>query len=66
MDRSFERVARGRDRSPHRPERSIDRVDMIIAELHDKSRTGCARAFYNATNGFSSELRKGENIVLHR
>lgn len=44
----------------------IDRVDMIIAELHDKYRSGCARAFYNATNGFSQELRKGENIVLLR
>ena len=44
----------------------IDRVDMIVAELHDKYRTGCARAFYGATGGFSTELRSGENVILIR
>ena len=44
----------------------IDSVRVIVAELHDKYRTGCARSFYNATNDFSSETRLGENILLTR
>ncbi|MEM6707981.1 MAG: FkbM family methyltransferase [Pseudomonadota bacterium] len=44
----------------------IDAVGAIAAELHDKYRPGCARAFYNATNGFSREWRQGENIILRR
>lgn len=44
----------------------IDRVEAIVAELHDKYRNGCARAFYNATNDFPNELRLGENVVVSR
>lgn len=44
----------------------IDRVDCIVAELHDKYRTGCARAFYRATGDFPIEYRRGENIFLQR
>jgi FkbM family methyltransferase len=44
----------------------INSVGVIVAELHDKYRMGCARAFYNATNGFAHEARLGENILLRR
>jgi FkbM family methyltransferase len=44
----------------------IDHVNVIAAELHDKYRPGCSRAFYNATNGFEFERRIGENVVVMR
>ncbi len=44
----------------------IDNVDVIVAELHDKYRVGCARAFYVATQDFPHERRLGENIIVSR
>lgn len=44
----------------------IDKVGMIIAELHDKLKPGSNRSFYNATNGFGIEWRQGENICVAR
>ncbi len=44
----------------------IDSVGVVVAELHDKYRIGCSRAFYNATNGFAHESRLGENILVLR
>ena len=44
----------------------IDSVDVIVAELHDKYRVGCARAFYVATQDFPCERRLGENIIISR
>jgi FkbM family methyltransferase len=42
----------------------ISKVGIIAIELHDRYKMGCSRSFYNATNGFELEIRKGENIFL--
>lgn len=42
----------------------IDRVGMLVVELHDGERIGSSRTFYNATNGFDDEWRVGENVYL--
>ncbi|MEM7466768.1 MAG: FkbM family methyltransferase [Pseudomonadota bacterium] len=44
----------------------INSVRSIIIELHDRFRPGCARSFYNGSNGFDTEWRRGENIFLSR
>ncbi|HVW84830.1 MAG TPA: FkbM family methyltransferase [Bryobacteraceae bacterium] len=44
----------------------IDRVDMIVVELHDRFRAGCSRSFYNATSEFRYEWHKGETTVMAR
>lgn len=44
----------------------IEKVNSIIAELHDYIKVGCNRAFYNNTNGFDSEWQRGENIYLSK
>ncbi len=44
----------------------IDRIGVLIVELHDKLKPGSNRSFYNATNGFGLEWRQGENIYLAR
>ena len=44
----------------------IDSVGVIVAEVHDKYRVGCSRAFYNATQDFPDEVRLGENILMLR
>ena len=44
----------------------IDRVGILIIELHEHLKTGCSRNFYNATNHFSSEWLQGENVFLTR
>jgi FkbM family methyltransferase len=46
--------------------RWIDRVGVLIVELHERLRGGCNRRFYNATNGFELEWRRGENVYLAR
>jgi hypothetical protein len=33
-------------------------------ELHDKTKTGCSRSVYQATQGFEFEWRKGETTFL--
>lgn len=42
----------------------ISKVGIIAIELHDRYKMGCSRSFYNATNSFDVEIRKGENIFL--
>jgi FkbM family methyltransferase len=44
----------------------IDNVGVIIVELHDELRVGCARALYLAARDFQVEWRKGETIFLAR
>lgn len=42
----------------------IDKVGLLIIELHERYKQGCNRNFYNATNNFDMEWRQGENIYL--
>jgi len=42
----------------------IERVGVIIVELHDNTKTGCSRSVYQATPGFEYEWRKGETTFL--
>ncbi len=44
----------------------IDRVDMLVAELHDRFVPGCTRALMAATASFSYEEWRGENILVAR
>jgi FkbM family methyltransferase len=44
----------------------IDRVDSLIVELHEHTKPGCNRVFYNATAGFDTEWTQGELIYLTR
>lgn len=45
------------------PSAWIDRVGIIIVELHERLRTGCNRAFYQATSGFDMEWIPRERSV---
>jgi FkbM family methyltransferase len=42
----------------------IDRVGVIVIELHDNLRSGCARSVYSATKNFEVEWRNGETVFL--
>lgn len=44
----------------------IDKIDFLAVELHDRTKVGCSRSFYNATNGFSTEWYQGELVCLAR
>jgi FkbM family methyltransferase len=44
----------------------IERVNMLIIELHERMKPGCSRNFYNGSNGFDYEWQQGENIYLAR
>jgi FkbM family methyltransferase len=44
----------------------IDKVGILIVELHERLKLGCNRSFYNATNNFEHEWKRGENIFLAR
>lgn len=44
----------------------IDRVGVIVIELHDRLRTGCSPSVYGAAKDFESEARKGETVYLLR
>ncbi len=44
----------------------VDKTGMIAIELHDRLKMGCSRAFYNATNNFEFEIRRGENVFVIR
>ena len=41
----------------------INKVDMIIIELHDRFKPGCKEAFESATSAFEFQGMYGENIV---
>jgi FkbM family methyltransferase len=47
-------------------EQWIKNVSVIIAELHDKFRVGCARAFYRATGDFEHEVHRGEHVFMFK
>jgi hypothetical protein len=44
----------------------IDRIGMIVAEMHDRYEGGCSRAFFRATSAFEWEWTKGENLFVVR
>ena len=43
----------------------IDRVGVLMIELHDDIKPGCSEAFRSATRHFSPEVVKGETIMRH-
>jgi FkbM family methyltransferase len=43
----------------------IDRVGVLMIELHDDIKPGCTDAFHAATRHFSEEVVRGETIMLH-
>jgi len=44
----------------------LERTDLIVAELHERLKVGCNRAFYRATAGFDREWCRGENVFVAR
>ena len=44
----------------------IDRVQVVVAELHDRFKRGCSLAFYDATRSFDEEVHRGENVFVLR
>jgi FkbM family methyltransferase len=42
----------------------INKVGVIIVELHDRFKIGCSRSVYEAVKEFNSEFRKGETVFL--
>jgi FkbM family methyltransferase len=44
----------------------IDKVEVVVVELHDRFKRGCAYSFYNATQDFAVEVHKGEHIFMFR
>ena len=43
----------------------LDKVGILIIELHDKFKPGCSQAFYSAVSQFNfKKFHKGENIIL--
>lgn len=44
----------------------IDRVGVIIVELHDRTKRGCSRSVYSATKDFEFEWCKGETTFFVR
>jgi FkbM family methyltransferase len=42
----------------------IDKIGIIVIELHEHLKPGCNRSFYNATNNFQVEWAQGENFVV--
>jgi FkbM family methyltransferase len=44
----------------------IDKIEVIMAELHDGLKPGCSRAFIEATKAFPQEFSKGETVMRLR
>ncbi len=44
----------------------IDKVNILIVELHERIKPGCNRIFYKNTDGFDNEWIQGENIYLSK
>ena len=43
----------------------LDKINVIIIELHDYIKPGCSDAFYNATSGQKwKEFKEGEKVIL--
>lgn len=43
----------------------IEKVDVLMIELHDDIKPGCSQTFYEATQSFSNAVFKGETIMRH-
>jgi len=48
------------------PSAWIDRVRVIMVELHDRFRPGCSRALWLAARDFPHEEHRGETVLLAR
>ena len=45
----------------------LDKVKIIIIELHDRLREGCSEAFYSATKQYGfQKMYQGENVILFK
>jgi FkbM family methyltransferase len=56
-----------KDLFEHNSNTWLDRVNVIIIELHDFVKAGCARAFYSAISSYPFRQDVvGENIVIHK
>jgi FkbM family methyltransferase len=44
----------------------IDKVKVIVAELHDRICVGCDRAFYLATQSFNRFQKNGEKVIAYK
>ncbi len=44
----------------------MPKVDAVVAELHDRFRPGCTRAFIEATQDFEIEIVRGEDFFAAR
>jgi FkbM family methyltransferase len=44
----------------------IDKVDAVVAELHDRMTPGCSRTFFRVLAGFTEERWQGENVLVER
>lgn len=44
----------------------LSKVGALAVELHDRFKPGCSRSFYNATNDFDLEWRRGEHVFVKR
>ena len=44
----------------------MDKVGLIMAELHDSIKPGCQQAFFDATQSFSKTFHKGETVCRLR
>lgn len=43
----------------------LDKVSILIIELHDQMKSGCSNAFYSAIKNYSfKKTQRGENVVL--
>lgn len=43
----------------------LEKVGILIVELHDRFKPGCSQAFYSAVSPFNfKKFQKGENIIL--
>jgi len=48
------------------PEEWIGKIGAIVIELHDRFKSGCARAFYDAVGEFPIEHTRGEHVLVAR
>lgn len=45
----------------------IDKVDILVIELHDRFREGCSESFYSAIKKYNFKIsQRGENIILFK
>lgn len=44
----------------------IDKIGVVVVEMHDRYRTGCSRSTYIATKDFDVEIQNGETVFLLR